>query len=125
MARRCGARVLASASAAQQAGLLAQGVAVVFDSRSLDFRDQVLDATGGRGVDVVLNSLKGDWVDASFAALAEGGRFVELGKIEIWSRQQAAQRRPDASYLPFDQLEVAAVAPAPGRGLRCALAGAP
>ena len=123
VARRCGARVLATASAAKQAGLLAQGVEAVFDSRSLDFRDQVLDATGGRGVDVVLNSLKGDWVDASFAALAEGGRFVELGKIEIWSRQQAAQRRPDASYLPFDLLEVAAADPALVRGLLLALLG--
>ncbi|MCP9941533.1 thioester reductase domain-containing protein [Cyanobium sp. ATX 6E8] len=117
VALRCGAWVLATASAAKQAGLLAQGVEAVFDSRSLDFRDQVLDATGGRGVDVVLNSLKGDWVDASFDALVEGGRFVELGKIEIWSRQEAVQRRPDARYLPFDLLEVAAADPALVRGL--------
>jgi len=117
VALRCGARVLATASAAKQAGLLAQGVEAVFDSRSLDFADQALDATGGRGVDVVLNSLKGDWVDASFAALAEGGRFVELGKIEIWSREEAAQRRADALYLPFDLLEVAAADPALVRGL--------
>ena len=117
VARRCGARVLATASGAKQAGLLAQGVEAVFDSRSLAFSDQVHDATGGRGVDVVLNSLKGDWVDASFAALAEGGRFVELGKIETWSREAAAQRRPDALYLPFDLLEVAAADPALVRGL--------
>ena len=112
VARRCGARVLATASAAKQAALLAQGVEAVFDSRSLAFSEQVQAATRGRGVDVVLNSLKGDWVEASFAALAEGGRFVELGKIEIWSRETAAQRRPDASYLPFDLLEVAAADPA-------------
>ncbi|MCF8142167.1 MAG: thioester reductase domain-containing protein [Cyanobium usitatum Tobar12.5m-G36] len=117
VALRCGARVLATASAAKQAGLIAQGVEAVFDSRSLNFREQVLEATGGRGVDVVLNSLKGDWVDASFAALAEGGRFVELGKIEIWSREQAAERRPDARYLPFDLLEVAVADPALVRGL--------
>jgi len=121
VALRCGARVLATASAAKQAGLLAQGVEAVFDSRSLVFREQVLDATDGRGVDVVLNSLKGDWVDASFATLAAGGRFLELGKIEIWSREQAARRRPDACYLPFDLLEVAVADPALVRGLLLAL----
>ncbi len=108
VARRRGARVLATASATKQAALLNQGVEAVFDSRSLEFADQVLAATDGRGVDVVLNSLKGDWVDASFRALAQGGRFVELGKIDIWSRAEANTRRPDAAYLPFDLLEVAA-----------------
>jgi len=112
VARRCGARILATASAAKQAALLEQGVEAVFDSRSTAFAQEVLAATGGRGVDVVLNSLKGPWVEASFQALAQGGRFVELGKIEIWSRQQAAERRPDARYLPFDLLEVAAAQPA-------------
>ncbi len=111
VARQCGARILATASAAKQQGLLAQGVEAVFDSRSLAFAEQVLAHTGGRGVDVVLNSLKGDWVDASFRALAPGGRFVELGKIDIWSRAQAQQRRPDATYLPFDLLEVASADP--------------
>ena len=117
VARRCGARVFATASAAKQAGLTAQGVEAVFDSRSLDFAEQLRSATGGRGVDVVLNSLKGDLVGASFAALAVGGRFVELGKIEIWSREEAAQRRPDARYLPFDLLEVAAAEPGMVRAL--------
>ena len=117
VARRAGARILATASAAKQQALLDQGVEAVFDSRSLDFAEQVRACTGGRGVDVVLNSLKGEWVDASFEALAEGGRFVELGKIEIWSRGQAATRRPDATYLPFDLLEVAAADPRLIRGL--------
>lgn len=111
VARRCGARILATASGPKQQGLLDQGVEAVFDSRSLAFAEQVRSHTGGKGVDVVLNSLKGDWVDASFQALAPGGRFIELGKIEIWSRAQAQQRRPDAAYLPFDLLEVAAAEP--------------
>jgi NADPH:quinone reductase-like Zn-dependent oxidoreductase/acyl carrier protein len=111
VARRLGARIFATASQAKQAALLEQGVEAVFDSRSTAFADQLLAATGGRGVDVVLNSLKGAWVDAGFRALAEGGRFVELGKLEIWSREQAAERRPDAGYLPFDLLEVAAAEP--------------
>ena len=111
VARRAGARILATASAAKQQGLLEQGVEAVFDSRTLAFADQVLAHTAGRGVDVVLNSLKGAWVDAGFRALAQGGRFVELGKIEVWAAEQAAERRPDARYLPFDLLEVAAAQP--------------
>jgi myxalamid-type polyketide synthase MxaB len=111
VARRQGARIFATASQAKQAALLEQGVEAVFDSRSTAFAEQLLAATGGRGVDVVLNSLKGEWVDAGFRALALGGRFVELGKLEIWSREQARERRPDARYLPFDLLEVAAAEP--------------
>ncbi|MBM4098272.1 MAG: zinc-binding dehydrogenase, partial [Planctomycetes bacterium] len=111
VALRAGARVYATASGPKQARLLEQGCAAVFDSRSLEFEEPLLAATGGRGVDVVLNSLKGEWVDASFEALAPGGRFVELGKIEIWSRAEAEERRPDARYLPFDLLEVAAAEP--------------
>ncbi len=117
VARRRGARILATASAAKQAALRSQGVEAVFDSRSLAFAEQVLAHTGGRGVDVVLNSLKGAWVEASFRALAPGGRFLELGKIDIWSRAEAAERRPDARYLPFDLLEVAAARPELVRGL--------
>ena len=115
VALRCGARILATASAAKQAGLLEQGVEAVFDSRSTAFADQVLKHTEGRGVDVVLNSLKGEWVDASFQALASGGRFVELGKLEIWSDQQVREQRPDVSYFRFDLLEVAARDPQPLR----------
>ena len=111
VARARGARILATASQGKQSALLEQGVEAVFDSRQLDFAEQVLHHTDGRGADVVLNSLKGDWVDASFRALATGGRFVELGKIEIWSAEQARDRRPDARYLPFDLLEVAAADP--------------
>ena len=117
VARRLGARVFATASEGKHALLLEQGVEAVFDSRSTAFADQLLARTDGRGVDVVLNSLKGEWVEASFRALARGGRFVELGKIEIWSRADARQRRPDAGYLPFDLLEVAAADPALVQGL--------
>ena len=121
VARRLGARIFATASQAKQPALLEQGVEAVFDSRSTAFAEQLLAATGGRGVDVVLNSLKGEWVDAGFRALAAGGRFVELGKLEIWSREQAAQRRPDARYLPFDLLEVAAAEPRRIRDLLASL----
>ncbi|MBC1262515.1 SDR family NAD(P)-dependent oxidoreductase [Synechococcus sp. BSF8S] len=111
VAIKSGARIYATASQAKQAALLEQGVEKVFDSRTTDFADQILEITDGRGVDVVLNSLKGEWVDASFRALAQNGRFVELGKIETWSHQKAQTERPDVDYLPFDLLDVAAAQP--------------
>jgi len=59
------------------------GVQHVWDSRSLDFAGQVLQATDGQGVDVVLNSLGGDFITASLSVLARYGRFLELGKRDI------------------------------------------
>jgi NADPH:quinone reductase-like Zn-dependent oxidoreductase len=61
------------------------------------FRRQVLARPRGRGVDVVLNSLNGDFIPKSLAALADGGRFVEIGKIDIWTAEQMAAARPDVA----------------------------
>ena len=55
----------------------------IFNSRDSSFLDGILDATEGRGVDVVLNSLTGDLLHDSWRACAEFGRFVEIGKRDI------------------------------------------
>ncbi|MCJ1246453.1 hypothetical protein MMC30_003660 [Trapelia coarctata] len=55
----------------------------IFNSRDSSFLPAILAATGGRGVDVVLNSLTGDLLNASWQACAEFGRFVEVGKRDI------------------------------------------
>jgi len=103
VARRCGAEVFATAGSESRRRLLADlGVQHVMDSRSLGFADEVMRATGGRGVDVVLNSLAGDFIRASLGVLARGGRFVEIGKRGILTREEVQRIRPDASYLPFD-----------------------
>ena len=52
--------------------------------------EKFLAATGGRGVDVVLNSLAGEFVDASLRVLARGGRFIEMGKTDIRDPQTIA-----------------------------------
>src|SRR5262249_1663583 len=59
------------------------GVRHVWDSRSLDFAGQAMETTGGRGVDVVLNSLGGEFIPATLSVLAPYGRFLELGKRDI------------------------------------------
>lgn len=107
LARMVGARVIATAGRASKRNYLKSiGIEHVFNSRTTEFAEQVRAATGGRGVDVVLNSLAGEFIPASLGALAEGGRFVEIGKTGIWSHEQMRAARPDVSYFPFDLLEV-------------------
>jgi len=79
-----GADVLATAgSDARRQYLRDQGIKHVMDSRTLDFAAQVREATGGDGVDVVLNSLAGPAIRAGLEALRPFGRFVELGVRDI------------------------------------------
>ncbi len=99
IARRAGAEIYATAGNPEKRAVLqALGVAHVFDSRSLDFADGVMAASAGLGVDVVLNSLSGDFIPRSLDVLAQGGRFLEIGKRDIWTPAQVAERRPDVDY---------------------------
>ncbi len=99
LAQRIGAEVYATAGSPQKRAVLeALGVEHVFDSRSLDFADGVLAATGGQGVHVVLNSLAGDFIRRSVDVLAPGGRFLEIGRRDVWTPEQMASERPDVDY---------------------------
>ncbi len=103
LAVRCGAEVFATAGTpVKRALLLSRGVTHVFDSRSIEFSRGVLERTAGAGVDVVLNSLSGDFIRAGVDALATNGRFLEIGKRGVWSAEQMAALRPDVRYLPYD-----------------------
>ncbi len=84
IAQAVGARVIATASSPEKHTFLHRwGVEHVLNSRSLDFVEGVMEITGGRGVDVVLNSLAGDLLLKSFDVLAPYGRFIELGKKDL------------------------------------------
>lgn len=99
IARAAGARVLATAGSEEKRAFLREdGIDQVFDSRSDQFRAGILAATKSNGVDVVLNCLGGDLIRAGFDALAPGGRFIEIGRIGIWSPAQARMYRPDVRY---------------------------
>lgn len=107
LAQRLGAEVLATASPGKQDFLRAMGVRHVFNSRTTEFADRIREVTGGRGVDVVLNSLtSGDFIAATLSALSSEGRFIEIGKRDIWSAAQMAATRPDVRYeiLALDDL---------------------
>ncbi|MER7702346.1 type I polyketide synthase [Kitasatospora sp. NPDC097605] len=86
LARVLRAEVWATAgSEAKRDYLRGLGVEHVMDSRTLDFAEQVRELTGGRGVDVVLNSLTGPAQSAGLGLLAHRGRFIELGKRDIYA----------------------------------------
>jgi myxalamid-type polyketide synthase MxaB len=98
IAQRAGAAIYATAgSEEKRAYLRSLGVDGVFDSRSLEFAHELRTATG-KGVDVVLNSLTGAFIDAGIELLAPGGRFVELGVADLRSSASAKAIRPDVSY---------------------------
>jgi acyl transferase domain-containing protein/NADPH:quinone reductase-like Zn-dependent oxidoreductase/acyl carrier protein len=97
-ARRLGAIVIATAgSDTKRQYLRGLGIEHVFDSRSVAFEQDVLTATDGRGVDVVLNSLAGDKVAAGLRTLAPNGRFIELAE-DTWADQDVHAVRADAVY---------------------------
>jgi acyl transferase domain-containing protein/NADPH:quinone reductase-like Zn-dependent oxidoreductase/acyl carrier protein len=110
IARVIGAEVFSTASPAKWAALEALGVdrEHLASSRDLDFRKRFLEATEGRGVDVVLNALAGDFIDASLDLLARGGRFVEMGKADLRNPQQVTASHEGTSYVSFDVTEAGA-----------------
>ena len=110
VARRAGARIIATAGRDEKRDYLrARGIADVFDSRSLGFADDVLTVTQGRGVDVVLNSLPGPFLEKSLALLAPGGRFLEIGKRDIYADRLIGLRslRQNAAFFAIDLAGIA------------------
>ncbi|WP_293122317.1 SDR family NAD(P)-dependent oxidoreductase [Moorena sp. SIO4G3] len=107
IAQLAGAEILATASPSKWDFLKSLGIKHVMNSRTLDFSQEIMELTGGEGVDVVLNSLNGEYIPKSLEVLAPGGRFVEIGKIGIWETEQVKEKRADISYYPYDLGEVA------------------
>ncbi|MFH8470706.1 SDR family NAD(P)-dependent oxidoreductase [Streptomyces sp. NPDC017991] len=107
LARHLGAVPHATASPGKwdtlrDAGLPDERIA---SSRDLDFEQRFLDTTGGAGVDVVLNSLAGPYVDASLRLLPRGGRFLEMGKTDLRDPAGVADRHPGVTYRAYDVRE--------------------
>jgi NADPH:quinone reductase-like Zn-dependent oxidoreductase/acyl carrier protein len=93
LAQRAGAEVYATAGTPGKRALLrALGVKYVMDSRTLAFADQVMEFTGGEGVDIVLNSLAGEAIPKSLGVLSPYGRFIEIGKRDIYEDSKLGLR---------------------------------
>ena len=101
IAQWVGAEIWATAGNPQKRDFLrAQGIKWVMDSRSLSFAGEVMDSTNGLGVDVVLNSLGGEFIAKSLSVLAPYGRFLELGQRDILN-DATLGLRPFAKNLSF------------------------
>src|SRR5437870_274682 len=100
-AHHLGAEVIASAGNPMKRALLKTlGVKHVIDSRRGDFAEVVMELTGRRGVDVVLNALAAEAIPMGLSCLAEFGRFIEIGKRDIYqnSRIPLWSLRRNASF---------------------------
>ena len=109
-ARHLGAEVFATASPRKWGVLRAMGLddAHIASSRDTGFAEAFLQATGGAGMDVVLNSLAGRFVDASLRVLPRGGRFLEMGKTDIRDAEVVGRQHPGVAYRAFDLTEAGA-----------------
>ncbi|WP_297593968.1 type I polyketide synthase [Mycobacterium sp.] len=104
LARHWGAEVFATASRGKWDTLRAMGFddAHIADSRTLQFEKKF--ATAG-GMDVVLNSLAGEFNDASLRLLGPGGRFIEMGKTDLRDPHAVGHAHPGVGYRAFDLME--------------------
>ena len=106
LARHLGAEVFATASTGKWHALQARGFddAHLSSSRDLDFERHFLRSTGQAGMDVVLDCLAGDFVDASRVCY-RGGRFLEMGKTDIRDAGEVAAAHPGVVYQAYDLRE--------------------
>ncbi|MEV5839470.1 type I polyketide synthase [Nocardia sp. NPDC052112] len=108
LARYLGLEVFATASRGKWATVRGLGVDAgrIGDSRTTGFERQFLAATGGAGMDVVLDSLAGEFVDAGLRLLPRGGWFVEMGKTDIRDSETVGAVYSGVRYRAVDLTRV-------------------
>lgn len=85
LAQAAGAEIFATAGSPEKRRILRQqGIPHVMDSRTLKFADDVMRITKGTGVDVLLNSLPGDYITKGLDIMAPYGRYLEIGKRDVY-----------------------------------------
>lgn len=112
LAQRMGAEVFATVGSQAKKDFLVRELGLspshIFHSRDASFAKGVLEATGGRGVDVIINSLVGDLMHDSWDCLANFGRFVEVGKRELVDAGKLDMRvfLRNCTFTAFDLTEL-------------------
>ncbi|MDF5715053.1 MAG: amino acid adenylation domain-containing protein [Rhizonema sp. NSF051] len=107
LAATLGAEVFATASPSKWEALKAIGVQHIYNSRTLDFAEQVMADTNGQGVDIVLNSLTGvGFIEKSLSVLAPKGRFLEIAKRDVWETEQVQDFKADILYHFVDLRQI-------------------
>ena len=115
-----GATIYATAGSDEKRDFLRLlGVEHIYDSRTLGFADDILAATDGHGVDVVLNSLAGEAINRNLRILKPFGRFIELGKRDFYENTKIGLRpfRNNISYFGVDADQLMSERPALTRRL--------
>ncbi|MEL7223416.1 MAG: polyketide synthase dehydratase domain-containing protein, partial [Cyanobacteria bacterium J06576_12] len=102
IAQQAGAEIFATASPSKWNTLRELGIRHIMNSRTLTFADEIIAATNGEGVDVVLNALPGEFRAKSLESLGEKGRFIEIGKGEGLSATDMMCDRPDIDHFTVD-----------------------
>ncbi|WP_425424195.1 zinc-binding dehydrogenase, partial [Streptomyces chattanoogensis] len=104
LARHWGCEVFATASPGKWDVLRSLGLADdhIASSRDLDFAEKFLAVTDGEGVDVILNSLAGEFIEASLRLLPRGGHFLEMGKTDIRDPQEIAAQYAGVRYAAYN-----------------------
>ena len=105
IARWLGAEIYATVGAEEKRDFLnLTGIKHIYNSRTLDFAEEILEQTGNTGVDVVLNSLAGEAINRNFQLLKPFGRFLELGKRDFYENTHIGLRpfRNNISYFGID-----------------------
>jgi acyl transferase domain-containing protein/acyl carrier protein len=119
-AQHLGAEIFATAgSEDKRAYLRSLGIKHVLDSHSLEFTHAILKATAQQGVDVILNSLAGPAIPASLSLLGAFGRFIELGKRDIYEDTHIGLSpfKNNLSYHAIDMSRLWRERPEEGRAL--------
>ncbi|CAI7628316.1 unnamed protein product [Penicillium bialowiezense] len=108
IAQSVGAKIFATVGSVEKKTFLMETYGLeeeqIFFSRDISFAQGILAATDGEGVDVALNSLSGDALQATFECVAPFGRFIELGKRDITtnSRLEMAHFNKNLSFASVD-----------------------
>ena len=87
VAQHIGAEIFVTCSTKAKRDLLVENYHIdptrILSSRDASFASAIMTATEGKGVDVILNSLSGPLLKATWSCIARFGRFVEIGKVDI------------------------------------------
>ncbi|KAK0615695.1 hypothetical protein B0T17DRAFT_656801 [Bombardia bombarda] len=108
LAKQAGAEIFTTVSTEQKKHYLIDTFGLkpenIFSSRDTSFLEGILKATSGRGVDVILNSLTGDQLHATWRCSAQFGRFVEIGKLDLTTagRLEMDQFLKNTTFTAFD-----------------------